>query len=105
MDALKFTWDQAKEKKNITRHGVSFKEACHAFSDPMQMSILDKRFDYFEERWITLGISEKGLILVVGHLYSIEPATGGETIRIITARRATPQERSVYETSGRKKRK
>jgi uncharacterized protein len=105
MGILKFTWDPVKDKKNIITHGVSFSDASSVFDDPMQISVLDRRFDYFEERWITLGTTRKGLLLVVGHLYLIEPATGNETIRIITARRATAKERSAYETTDRKKRK
>jgi len=105
MGSLTFTWDQAKEKLNLTKHGVGFKEACEIFDDPLHLAIIDKRFDYFEERWVTLGMTKGKHLLVVGHLYTIEPASGAETIRVISARKATTKERHAYENTDRKKRK
>jgi uncharacterized DUF497 family protein len=62
----------------------------------LHISILDKRFDYFDERWITIGATRKRTILVIGHLYYLEH-NGTEVVRIITARRATKKEKQQYE--------
>jgi uncharacterized DUF497 family protein len=69
------------------------------FADPLHISVLDKRFDYFEERWITIGATREGRLIVLGHLYTIA-GEGKETIRIITAREATKKEREKYESIG-----
>lgn len=98
---MQFTWDEAKGKANKKAHGVSFEEASQIFDDPLHVSVLDHRFDYFEERWITIGHSNSGRILVAGHLYSLA-ADGEETIRIITAREATKKERERYENLERR---
>ena len=50
-----FTWDPAKAASNMEKHGVSFDDAKEVFSDPLHLSILDQRFSYLEERWITIG--------------------------------------------------
>jgi len=84
--------------RNRKKHGIDFKEATEVFDDPLHISILDKRFDYFEERWITIGAIKKGKVIVVGHLYSI--TEDSEHMRIITAREATRKEREQYETIG-----
>ena len=52
---LKFEWSDEKNSLNIQKYQVSFEEAKEVFLDPMHISKLDHRFDYFEERWITLG--------------------------------------------------
>jgi uncharacterized protein len=57
---------------------------------------MDKRFDYFEERWITIGSTKSKRILVIGHLYYLKE-DGEEVIRIVTARGATKKEREQYE--------
>ena len=93
-----FAWDEAKNKSNIENHGISFKSVCEVFSDPLHLSILDERFDYFEERWITIGNTENRLVVVVAHLYFSDEAE--EVIRIISARKATSKERKQYETYG-----
>ena len=98
---MQFTWDKAKGKANKKAHGVSFEEAARIFDDPLHVSVLDHRFHYFEERWITIGQAKHGRILVVGHLYSFA-ADGEETIRIKTAREATKKERERYENLGKK---
>jgi len=47
---MEFTWDEAKAGENKLKHGVSLSEAAEVFADPLHISVLDKRFDYFEER-------------------------------------------------------
>jgi len=92
---LKFEWDENKNASNIQKHQISFEEAQEVFNDPMHISKLDQRFSYFEERWITLGSTEKQKIVVVAHLFFDD--SGEEIIRIISARKATVRERSFYE--------
>ncbi|MFZ3138793.1 MAG: BrnT family toxin [Thermodesulfovibrionales bacterium] len=94
---MEFRWDTNKSKENLKKHGVSFEEAAEVFDDPLHVSILDKRFDYFDERWITIGSLKKGSIIVAGHLYYLTE-NGNEIIKIITARKATKKERQEYET-------
>ncbi len=95
---MKFEWDELKNISNIKKQGVSFEEAKEVFFDPLHISILDKRFDYLEERWITLGNTKENKLLVVANLYFNN--TGEEVIRIISARRATKNERQNYEEYG-----
>jgi len=92
---LKFEWSKTKNSSNIEKHQVSFEEAREVFEDPMHISKLDHRFDYFEERWITLGFTSKDKILVVANMFFDEH--GEEIIRIISARKANQNERTFYE--------
>ena len=92
---MKFEWDDSKNIINQEKHGVSFEEAKEVFDDALQISRLDKRFNYFEERWITLGTTKKEKILVVANLFFSDD--GEEIIRIISARKANSNERKTYE--------
>ena len=92
---MKFEWSQKKNDLNIVKHQVSFEEAKEVFEDPMHISKLDHRFDHFEERWITLGVTSKDKILVVANIFFDE--SGEEIIRIISARKANQKERTFYE--------
>ena len=92
---LKFEWNEEKSISNLQKHGVSFEEAKEVFEDPFHISKLDHRFDYFEERWITLGSTSKDKILVVANMFFDE--NGEEIIRIISARKANQKERKFYE--------
>jgi uncharacterized DUF497 family protein len=64
------------------------------FDDPFQISKLDYRFSYFEERWVTIGATKNTTILVVVNLFFTDD--GEEIIRIISARVANPKERASY---------
>ena len=90
-----FDWDSNKNSENIEKHGISFEQAQEVFLDPLHLSVLDERFSYFEERWITMGTTTTGGVIVVAHLYFVEEPE--ERIRIIFARRATPRERKQHE--------
>lgn len=92
---MKFEWDQFKNELNIKTHQVSFEEAKLVFDDPMHISKLDFRFNYFEERWITLGATSQDKLIVVAHMMFDEK--NNEIIRIISARKANPSERIIYE--------
>jgi uncharacterized DUF497 family protein len=84
-------WDQAKEVRNRRKHGVSFAEAATVFGDPLSKTFPDLEHSEQEERYLTLGASESGKILVIAHLEE------GDNIRIINARPATRRERRFYE--------
>jgi len=86
-----FEWDPAKEARNRRKHGVSFAEAGTVFGDPLSKTYPDLDHSEQEERYLTLGVSESGRILVIAHLEE------GDTIRIINARQATRRERRFYE--------
>ena len=92
---MQFEWDENKNTLNKTKHGVSFEEAQSVFKDPLHISKLDYRFSYFEERWITIGTTSNLELLVVANLFFSDD--GEEIIRIISARHANPNERSIYE--------
>lgn len=92
---MKFTWDENKNKLNIKKHGISFEEASEVFSDPLHIAVLDQRFNYFDERWITIGKTLKHKVVVAANLYFDDE--GEEIIRIISARSATSTERRQYE--------
>ena len=86
-----FEWDAIKAARNLRKHGVSFREAAGAFGDPLAMTYDDPDHSVTEERFITIGRSTAGRILIVAH------ADRKETVRIISARKATPREREQYE--------
>ena len=88
---MKIEWDPNKAKSNLKKHAVSFEEAATALSDPMAATGADPDHSVVEERYVTFGVSEKGRLLVVSHTEK------GETIRIISARRASKGEREIYE--------
>jgi uncharacterized DUF497 family protein len=86
-----FEWDSRKEARNQQKHGVSFREAATVFGDPLSTEFPDPDHSQDEERYIIIGMSRRGRILVVAH------TERGDTIRIISARRATRDERRFYE--------
>ena len=92
---MKFEWSEEKNFLNQQKHGVGFAEAREVFEDPFHISKLDFRFDYFEERWITLGATSREKILVVANMFFDED--GEEIIRIIRARKANQKEKDFYE--------
>ena len=92
---MRFEWNEEKNILNLQKHGLSFEEAKEVFEDLFHISKLDHRFDYFEERWITLGSTKKGKIVVVANMFFDD--NGEEIIRIISARKANQKERKFYE--------
>ncbi len=91
---MRFTWDEAKSRKNRTKHKVSFETAALVFDDPFAISIQDRVVEG-EQRWQTLGLVGGTVVLLVVHTY--EEEEGEEVIRIISVRKATPRERRFYE--------
>ena len=90
-----FSWDQAKNRINQKKHGVSFEAATLVFDDPFHLSRLERVIDG-EERWQTIGRAGDILLLLVVHTWREDPS-GEPDIRIISARRANKQERELYE--------
>jgi hypothetical protein len=93
---LPFSWDEAKNDINRRKHGVSFEAARLVFDDPRHVSRLE-RVEGGEERWQTLGRAGGMVLVLVAHTW--READGEEHIRIISAKRATSQERKLYEES------
>lgn len=90
-----FEWDPVKARENRNKHGVDFDEAATIFRDSKALSIFDPDHSETEDRWITMGISEKGRLLVVNHTFRGE-SEEEVTIRIISSRRATKRESKKY---------
>ena len=88
---LLFEWDPKKARMNIKTHGVSFDEASTAFRDPLSQTIDDPLHAEDEERFVLIGRSIQGRLLVIVH------TDRGERIRVISARLATKKERLRYE--------
>jgi len=91
---MRFLWDENKSRLNLAKHKVSFETAALIFEDPHSISRFDRIKDG-EERWQTIGVAAGMAVLLVAHTDSMEG--GEETIRIISARKATPHERKIYE--------
>ena len=88
---LQFDWDEAKAETNIRKHGISFEEAITVFGDPLAVTIYDVGHSGDEDRFVNVGHSIGGRVLVVVY------AERGEYIHIISCRRATPAEERQYE--------
>lgn len=90
-----FDWDPNKERANIIKHGISFRRAAGVFRDTDHLSIYDEEHSAKEDRWITLGIDETGILRVVVHTFEqIEEDLW--RVRIISARKATRVEENQY---------
>ena len=90
---LTFEWDEVKAKTNFKKHKVSFEEGKTIFNDPLLFTFPDDVHSSTEERFINIGLSANGLILVLTH------TERQDKIRIISCRKATAQERKFYEES------
>ena len=88
---LQFEWDEVKTATNEAKHGVNFAEAITVFSDPASLTIFDEGHSDQEERFIDIGLSVLGRLLVVVH------TERENLIRIISCRPATSNEQMQYE--------
>ena len=86
-----FEWDPRKEVENVRKHGVSFREAASAFYDTLSTVVPDPEHSFEEERYVLLGMSNQGRLLVVCH------TDRGARLRIISARPASSTEVKAYE--------
>ena len=88
---LVFEWDEQKAASNLNKHHVSFAEATTAFADPLALTSVDEDHSVDETRYVTVGMSYRGDLLLVVH------TVRDEAIRIIGGRVTTVRERSRYE--------
>ena len=86
-------WDPLKAASNQSKHGVSFEDAATVFYDPLALTIPDSAHSSDEDRFITMGLSAQGELLVVVHTDRVG------AIRLISAREAAPRERRTYESA------
>jgi uncharacterized DUF497 family protein len=93
MSNIRFDWDENKNVANKRKHKVSFEEAKSVFYDEHARLIADPDHSQAEDRFILLGLSYKLRVLVIVHTYR----ESDETIRIISARKATKKETKLYE--------
>lgn len=88
---MEFEWNRAKAEQNLRKHGVTFEEAVTVFADPFELTVYDPDHSVAEDRFVSVGISASGHLLVVGY------TERGSKIRVIFARRAAMLERLDYE--------
>lgn len=88
---IDFDWDPRKARKNLRKHRVSFHDAATVLRDPLGITIYDPDHSEEEDRYITIGTSTGGRLLMVSH------TERGDQIRIISARELTGAEREAYE--------
>ncbi len=86
---VRFTWDPRKAAVNLRKHGISFEEAASVFADPLALVVEDA---VDPGRAVLIGVSDRGRVLL-----SVYTEVDDDTIRIISARRATSHERRHYE--------
>lgn len=89
--SIKFEWNSRKARQNLRKHGVDFSEASTVFADALSITIPDLDHSNEDERWVTMGLSNRNRLLVVVHTEQ------EQTIRIISARTADRVERRKYE--------
>ena len=92
MNAPAFTWDEAKARENLLKHGVSFEEAKTAYRDDDGIRIFDTGHSAQEDRFLLIGLSGNGRMVVTSHCYRED----NREIRLISARKATKNEARQY---------
>ena len=90
---IEFDWDSQKAKRNLKNHGVSFEEAKSVFFDDFARQFFDEQHSGDEDRFLMLGMSAKSRILLICHC-ELDPTN---VIRLISARKATANEKKLYE--------
>lgn len=88
---LTFEWNERKSRENLQKHGVAFEIAATVFGDPNSITVYDETHSQDEDRFVTIGLSVYGIVMVVVH------TDRGSRIRIISARKATAKEKRQYE--------
>jgi uncharacterized protein len=96
---INFEWDPNKAKANLKKHRVAFKEAATVFRDPMSITVYDPDHSEEEERFLTVGLSTAGRLLMVAH------TDRSDRTRMISARELTRVEREAYEEEIERRRK
>lgn len=90
---LEFTWDPEKHRTNVEKHGIAFEEAATTWLDLFAIERFDKEHSKDEDRWLRIGSSLRGTLLVV---WSTERRARRKLIRLIGARRANRKEHRLY---------
>ena len=93
--SIKFEWDFFKEKSNKLKHNIDFQRGSTIFKDPNSLTIFDNKHSQYEERWITIGQDNTNNIIIVVHIDNYLK-NNELIIRIISARKATKNERATY---------
>jgi len=88
---LEFEWDENKDDRNFKQHGVRFEEAATVFLDPNAVTLSDTTHSLNEERYIDIGFSSAGRLLLVVY------TERGSRIRLISSRLCTPREARLYD--------
>jgi uncharacterized protein len=88
---MQFDWDPNKAASNEAKHEVSFEEAATVFGDPLSDTFDDPDHSWEERRFLIIGTSVQGRLLIVSH------TDDGEIVRLISARELTRKERKFYE--------
>ena len=88
---IEFEWDLSKAEEDLRKHRVGFQDAATIFRDPLGITIFEPYHSKEEDRYITIGKSLEGRLLIVAH------TDRGDRIRIISARELTSAERKAYE--------
>lgn len=88
---MKFEWDETKAAMNLAKHGIAFDEAKTVFNDPLQVDFYDKHHSKDESRYIIIGKSALGRLLLVSY------TERNTKIRLISARKTTSSEYKNYE--------
>lgn len=88
---MQFRWDEKKAAADLANHGVSFDEAKTVFDDPLYVDLYDPDHSYDEHRYIIVGESRQGRLLIVSY------TERGDAVRLISAREVTLAERKAYE--------
>jgi len=96
---IEFEWDPKKAEGNLRKHRVAFAEAATAFADPSAITVFDPDHSRSEDRFITIGTTQRGRAIMVAH------TDRGNAIRIISARELTRAERKDYEKEIQKRAK
>ena len=89
MTSPAYEWDEAKREANLVKHGVDFMDALEVFADPLRVERVNRRREYAEERREVVGMVRDQMLFVV---YTLR----GEVRRLISARRASRNERRAY---------
>jgi uncharacterized DUF497 family protein len=93
MQDNEFEWDDEKAEINLQKHGVSFDEGATIFDDPLVATMFDPLHSSKEERFVAIGMSIEGNLLVVAY------TERDERFRLISCRKATKVEKTTYETN------
>ncbi|NJD55489.1 MAG: BrnT family toxin [Nitrospirae bacterium] len=88
---MKFEWDAEKNRQNIKKHGIDFADAWQLFEHPLFVRH-DDRYDYGEDRYIGLGMLKNMMVVFAAFVEK-----DGDSIRVISMRKAKKHERQKYE--------